>query len=558
MVRAVLTFTLVAALHGGANPPRPVPQLVVVITVDQFRGDYLDRWRSQLVGGLAQLLRRGAVFTDAYQDHAMAETAPGHATVLSGRNPHATGIVRNEAGVEDPTEALIGVDGPGASPVRFRGTELYDWMAARYPDARALSVSRKDRAAILPIGHARAQVYWYQGGRFTTSRYYADSLPGWLTAFNAGVARAYAPGKAWTLLLPAQDYAEPDSEPYEHGGRDVAFPHVLPADPEAAARAVMTTPFIDSLTLALALDGLQQLGLGTGPHPDLLAVSLSATDYIGHAYGPDSREMHDQVLHLDRYLGAFLDSLGRLRDPARIVIALTADHGVTPYPQWSRAHGDTAARVVAFDSLIAATEKALTAQAGPCRWNRFFDQGMLMLAMGYGGLEAPGIAALMRATGEASIARACPERWIRFFDLGMLVMDRPRLAARGVDVDSVVRALAAEMRRSPGVLRVDTPRDLAAADTATDAVARRWLNAIPPDLGVVLVVTLRPHDVWGPASSAEHGQPSYDDTHVPLIIAGPGVAPGRYTGRVEVADLAPTLARLIGRDAAREAGWNGC
>ncbi len=503
MIREVLTLALVAASHGGAVPPRPTPQLVVVITIDQCRADYLDRWRTQLTGGLAQLLRRGAVFTDAYQDHAMTETAPGHSTVLSGRNPHSTGIVHNEEGVEDSSATLIGVNGPGASPFRFRGTELYDWMAARYPDSRALSVSRKDRAAILQLGRARQQVYWYQSGQFTTSHYYADTLPEWLRAFNAGVAPAYAPGKVWALLLPATDYAEPDSEPYEHRGRDFTFPHVLPGDPAAAAQAVMVTPFIDSLTLALALDGVQQLGLGRGPQPDLLAISLSATDYIGHAYGPDSREIHDQVLHLDRYLGAFLDSLARLRDPRRIIIALTADHGVTSYPEWSRAHGDPAARAVSLDSLIHATEEALVTRAGA-------------------------------------------GRWIRFFDLGMLAMDRAGLEARGINVDSVVGDLAARMRETTGVLRVDTPRRLAAADSAKDAVARRWLNAIPPDFGVELVVTLRPHDVWAGPPSAEHGQPSYDDTHVPLVIAGSGVRPGRYPWRVQVADLAPTLARLIG------------
>jgi len=503
MIWEALTLVLAAASQGGTAPPRPRPQLVVVITIDQCRADYLDRWRSQLTGGLAQLLRRGAVFTDAYQDHAMTETAPGHATVLSGRNPHSTGIFHNEEGVEDSSAALIGVSGPGASPFRFRGTALYDWMAARYPNSRALSVSRKDRAAILPMGRARQQVYWYQSGRFTTSRYYADTLPEWLRAFNAGVAAAYAPGKAWTLLLPAKDYAEPDSEPYEHRGRDFSFPHVLPGDPAAAAQAVMATPFIDSLTLALALDGVEQLQLGTGPQPDLLAISLSATDYIGHAYGPDSREIHDQVLHLDRYLGTFLDSLARLRDPRRIIIALTADHGVTSYPEWSRAHGDPAARAVSLDTLIHGTQEALTARAGP----------------------GP---------------------WIRFFDLGMLAMDRAGLEAKGINVDSVVGDLAARMRETPGVLRVDTPLRLAAADTVTDAIARRWLNAIPPDVGVALVVTLRPHDVWAGPPSAEHGQPSYDDTHVPLVIAGPGVKPGRYSRRVQVADVAPTLARLIG------------
>jgi type I phosphodiesterase/nucleotide pyrophosphatase len=508
IAQAAVLFPFLAALAAGrpaAIPPRAIPSLVVVITVDQCRADYLERWRPQLTGGLAWLLDHGAVFTDAYQDHAMTETAPGHATVLSGRNPHSTGIVRNSEGVEDSTAALLGVAGPGASPRRFRGTALFDWLRARYPRARALSVSRKDRGAILPIGRARQSVYWNAGGRFTTSRYYADSLPAWLLAFDATLAPAYAPGRAWTLLLPDSDYAEPDSQPWEHGGRDYVFPHRLPDDTARDADAIAATPAMDSLTLALALDGLAHLGLGRGPQPDLLAISLSATDYIGHAYGPESREIHDQILRLDRSLGWFLDALARREGPGRVVVALTADHGVTPYPAWSRAHGDTAARAVSFDSLIRATRATLAARAGP-------------------------------------------GRWIRFFEAGMLAMDRAGLEARGVDVDSVVAGLANAMRGAPGVLRVDTPRSLAAADTAHDAFARRWLNAMPPDLGVELAVTLEPGDVWGrePMTDAEHGQPSDADAHVPLIVAGPGVRAGRYAARVQVADLAPTLARLLG------------
>jgi Type I phosphodiesterase / nucleotide pyrophosphatase len=505
MIAEILALVLASSPAVRVQPPAVAPRLVVVITVDQCRADYLERWRPQLTGGLAWLLEHGAVFTDAYQDHAMTETAPGHATVLSGRNPHSTGIVRNGAGVQDAAAPLIGVRGPGASPRRFRGTELFDWMAARHPGARALSVSRKDRGAILPMGRAKQQVYWYQHGMFTTSRYYADSLPGWVRMFDERLPAAYPPGRAWKLLLPARDYAEADSEPYENRGQDVAFPHRLPADSAAAADRIMDTPFMDSLTLAFALDGVRQLGLGRGPQPDLLSVSLSATDAIGHAYGPDSREIHDQVLRVDRYLGRFLDSLARLVDPARTVIVLTADHGVTPFPQWSRTHGDPDARAVSVDSAVMATEAALDAQAGP-------------------------------------------GHWIRFFEAGMLVMDRAGLEAKGVNVDSVVRDLAAVIRGTPGVARVDTPQSLAAADTATDRIARRWRNAIPTDLDVELAVTLRPDDVWGrePLRDAEHGQPSDADAHVPLILAGPGIRAGTYRGRAQAADIAPTLAVLLG------------
>ena len=174
---ALLSWLLIPA------PPRP--KLIVVITVDQLRPDYFTRWKSQLTGGLGQLANEGAVFTDGYQDHAVTETAPGHSTILSGLWPAHTGIIRNSEGVQDSLAPLLGTTGPGASPRRFRGTTLVDWLKAVDPTTRVLSVSRKDRGAILPIGRAKEQVYWYQSGLSTTSRYYADTLPTWVQAFNA-------------------------------------------------------------------------------------------------------------------------------------------------------------------------------------------------------------------------------------------------------------------------------------------------------------------------------------------------------------------------------------
>jgi predicted AlkP superfamily pyrophosphatase or phosphodiesterase len=501
MLLPALLMALAGA--GGGPPGAPRPRLVVVITVDQLRPDYLDRYRRQLTGGLGWLLRQGAYFADASQDHAVTETAPGHATILSGRWPARTGIVSNRTGVDDSSVALLEVPGPGASPARFRGTAFFDWLEAAHPSARALSVSRKDRGAILPVGQAKQQVYWYQLGIFTTSTYYADSLPTWVRAFNARRIPFRAAGREWTLLLGASAYPEPDSVPYENLGGDFVFPHVLPADSVGAAVAYAGVPGMDSLTLVFALEGVRALGLGPRGGTDLLAVSLSATDAIGHAFGPDSREIHDQVLRLDRYLAWFLEQLRVRYGRGNVLVVLTADHGVTPFPERSSGGVRRDATRVFADTLVRAVNAALDARVGDGDW-LVFETGMLL---------APA---------------------------------RGRLAARGVDVDSVLADVRARLRALPGVARVDRPSELAGRDRA-DPVSRRWLHQIPPGAGVELVVTLKPYSVWGYANLpiAMHGQPTDFDARVPIILWGPGVRRGVYEGRVATVDIAPTLARLL-------------
>ncbi|HEY3221927.1 MAG TPA: alkaline phosphatase family protein [Gemmatimonadales bacterium] len=511
-----MTIAAYLALFGWllvTPPPRPAsprPKLVVVITVDQLRPDYFTRWKSQLTGGLGQLATEGAFFTDGYQDHAVTETAPGHSTILSGMWPAHTGIIRNLEGVQDSLAPLLGTIGPGASPRRFRGTELFDWLKAVDPTARALSVSRKDRGAILPIGHAKEQVYWYQSGLFTTSRYYADSLPTWVQAFNARRLPFKAANTQWSLLLPDSAYKEPDNEVWENGGSGVVFPHRLPADSVLAAAAVAGAPAMDSLTLLFALEGFEALRLGR-KGTDILAVSLSTTDAIGHAFGPDSREIHDQVLRVDRYLAWFLKRLtdGVGRD--NIVVVLTADHGVTSFPERTRAKTGGAAYRVLLDTLVTAVNRDLDRLAGA------------------GGGSAP-------------------REWLEF-DTGMLFLhDNGRFAAIGLKTDSILDALTSRIVRIQGVARVIKPADLARADTASDPVARRWLHHLPPDAGVVLTVTLQPGSVWDIPNVpiAMHGQPSEDDAHVPIIFWGRGVRRGSFAGRMNTVDIAPTLGVLLG------------
>jgi hypothetical protein len=191
----ILILFLAFAWAAPLQAQRPAtPRLVVFLTVDQLRPDYFTRFDSQLQGGLARLVRGGAVFLNGYQDHANTETAPGHAATMSGRFPRSTGVVANLAGVGDDQAPLLGDRGPGASPYRFRGSTLIDWLRVKHPASRALSVSRKDRGAILPLGRAKQDVYWYSGARFTTSRYYRDTLPTWVNEFNGRPALGPAAG----------------------------------------------------------------------------------------------------------------------------------------------------------------------------------------------------------------------------------------------------------------------------------------------------------------------------------------------------------------------------
>jgi len=507
-VRRVVRATLaLAALAFGALDAAPAvaqsPTLVVLVTVDQLRADYLDRFAAQLDGGLARLVRDGARFTNAVHDHAIPETAPGHATLLSGRFPRSTGILTNAGAVSDTTPLLGEPGGRGASPRRFRGTTLVDWLRARDPRIRALSVSGKDRSAILPIGAGREHVYWYEpSGRFTTSTYYRDTLPDWVAAFNRRDLARRRAGQAWTLLLPEGAYPEPDSVSIEGAGRDVAFPHALPADSADAAAWIAATPWIDELTLALALDGVRALDLGAGPHTDLLSVSLSATDAIGHVYGPDSREIHDQVLRLDRALGAFLDTLLALRDPARVLVVLAADHGVASIPELV---GD------------AVQPRAMRADLGPL-------------------VEAT--RARLRAAGADTLAIDAGG--------GLVFADRAALERARLRPDSVLDAFAAEARVSGGILRVDRFRDLLKADPARDSVARRWAHQLPAGANVELVATLAPGSVWWGTNVAAHQSPWTYDVRVPLVFWGAAFRAGRIDAPVRTVDLAPTLAAALG------------
>lgn len=498
-----------AAPVAAPAPQGPRPRLVVLITVDQLRPDYLERWRSQLTGGYKMLMDEGYVFTQAVHDHAITETAPGHAATLSGRFPYSTGISSNSAGVNTPEAPLVDSEGIGASPFRFLGTTLADWMTSADPDTRVLSVARKDRGAILPIGTGKRDVFWYaqRSGKFTTSTYYREALPSWVQSFNAEdhAGKRYA-GQSWTPLLPLSEYPEPDSVPQESGGQGYMFPHTLPADVELARNQILGFPWMDQMTLDFAWRGVREMELGgRAGHTDLLAVSLSTTDAVGHRWGPDSRELHDQVLRVDRMLGVFLDSLIALRGRENIVIALTADHGVAPVPEIRSSWGNN---------------------AGAARLtNRDF---------------ARAIAAVSPLLLQYDI----PPEAIAL-DWPVLEVDRSQVIGKERGLRELARAFAREARRIHGIDRVDLVEDLVRADTTRDVIARRWLHMFRPGGNALAVITIKPFWYFG-SGIASHGTPHDYDARVPVTFWGGAFTAASDSTTARVVDIAPTFAQLLG------------
>ena len=244
------------------------------------------------------------------------------------------------------------------------------------------------------------------------------------------------------------------------------------------------------------------MGLGRGPQTDILAVSFSTTDAVGHRYGPDSRELHDQIVRLDKYMGMFIDSLYKIRDSTRIVFALTADHGVAPYPELRAAREHTtAARTDVFPTVTAVNQR-------------------------------------IRAKGGDSIS-------VRFFE-GIVTINRDAVTKVGLKPDSILDALAKDMRKLPGVGRVDWVKDLARADTSRDAVARRWLHMLPADLPADLVMSLAPYAYY---STRGHGDARHAE-RLRRARAGDLLRPAVHAGQVQrdralVADMAPTLAAVV-------------
>lgn len=517
MGRALPALALAAVLAGCGRPPAPTPPpapaagdrppLAVLVVADALAADTLERARPALRHGLARLLAEGAVFPEARHAHGRPETAPGHATLATGRHPSGHGIVENAWWDRAKGREIYSVrdDGGQTSPRHLLADTLADWLQRAEPGAVVVSAAGKDRSAVLLGGLAPDAAFWLdeKSGRFRTSRHYLPAEPAWLAAWERehGLARRF--GETWEALpLPdgleaaALGFAPLAADPYARplpravGGLD-------PSVGEGFFTAAYRTPWIDEQVAGLALELLDRYSLGADGVPDLLALSFSALDIVGHEHGPESPESLDVVLRLDRLLGTLLDELDRRLGRGRYLVALSADHGTAPLPE----------------------------RAGP-PFRRAGNDEVLCLQR----VERE----LARRHGHAG-----------WFADGFTFEPRT-LAAAGLPAAAAGREAAVLVSACPGVARVLTAEELARGPAADDELALAFARSFHPERSPDLFVHWAAGVVPRVGRGTTHATAWPHDTRVPLILAGPGVLPGPRPGRVATVDLASTLARLLG------------
>lgn len=498
---ALICVTSAHAAHKPSSPTAPSePKLVLVIVVDQFRQDYTTRFRSEFTGGLKQMLSGGAVFADAHQDHAPTVTAPGHTTVLTGSVPATSGIVGNEwfdrdlghtvTSVEDPSTTLIGDPGAtGASPHNLVVTTVGDELRiAHGSSSHVVSLSMKDRAAILMGGRMADAAYWFDPriGGFVSSSWYRNQLPDWMERFNAQHLPQRSLGKSWRSTL------HPGTAPFVQ----------LPAATSPAFYAEWsTTPFSSEVLENLAETALREEQLGRHATPDLLAVSFSANDALGHHVGPDAPEVEEMSVQTDGIIGTLIHAAEQqVGGPQNLLVVFTADHGVAPLPETNIARKLPGQR---FDlaKLSERVRSGLRAKFGDGDWI----------------LSGQGLS---------------------------LYLNRALITQHHLEQSAVEEEAARVLAEFPGVARVYTRHEflghLAFRSGLDDYMARGFFA---PRSGDVFIL-MQPYFLEG-ATGTSHGTPYDYDSHVPLIFYDWNIRPGVYVERTGISDVAPTLATIL-------------
>ena len=483
------------------------PKLVVIITIDQFRGDYLERYRGEFGdSGFRLFLDHGAYFPNCNYNYANTRTAPGHSTLLTGAYSNGHGIVANEwwdqkkmrmvTSVEDDTTNLVGVEGTktGASPHNLLADTLGDELKlATQGKARVFALSFKDRAAVLPGGFAADAAYWIEpkSGVWITSNYYRNDLPPWVQNFNST-----RPAKYWDREWKDSQGAVLRSTAHRQSknGSEASFYEVIGS-----------TTFANEYEFAFAKELVVYENLGRGPATDLLSISLSANDILGHHVGPDAPEMHQMALDLDHEMADFFNFLGHQIGLADVWIALSADHGVSALPDQAKSLRIPAANLGA-PQLQDQINRELTAKFSP----------------------------------------AHPATYVKL-DYPLAWLDESPFTAAHMNEADAENAVGEAMKHA-GLRGFFTKSQLAVGEVPDTALGHKYLNSYSPEGGWYVMGVPDIYAV-GPARGTDHASPYNYDTHVPLAFYGLPFQTGTYRTSVEPIDLAPTLASLLGINA---------
>lgn len=513
----------------------PRPRLVVILSVDQLSADLVGRYQPQWSWGFKTLFKEGVVFSEAYQSHASTETAPGHATILSGRYPSHTGIVSNtwfgpgfkriDSTEDDNASVLLAPAGrKGASNGWFSGTSLGDWLIRQDPHSRVVAIAGKDRSSIFMAGSSTSHVYWFEPFiGFTTSIAYRLDLPPWLLRANEQWLKSlekqsivWSASKTNPSAINPQSYLL-DGDYFGERIIKTGLPKTIKTinDPVDSSffKRFRATPFYDELILQFAQKVIEEEKLGQRSSLDVLAIGLSATDYIGHNFGTGGPEMQDHLLKLDQALGSFIGYLKSI--DSNVVIVLTADHGAPDFAERLNAQGLKAERD-SYTSWL----KELNALA------------QIQLA-----LSPTDTSGIFKVTGNPP---------------SELYLNQ---VALGIDTDPSLRAklmpkLLAMVKTAPHVAEAFSREEIEQAavppksDPRTLSMSQRFHMSYDPRRSGDIFIVFKPYTTWGMGGS-QHGSPMNYDRHVPLVFWGPWKHQ-IITEGVEIVDLAPTLASELG------------
>jgi len=516
----VLAGAMLQTVAVSAQKPVDHPKLVVGIVVDQMRWDYLYRYYDRYEnGGFRRMLSEGFSCENTFITHLPSFTAVGHSTIYTGSVPAIHGITGNDwtdqvTGrhwycTEDTTVQPVGTssDAGRMSPRNLLASTITDELKiATNFRSKVVGVSLKDRASILPAGHAANGAFWLDdsNGSFVTSTFYMQDLPEWVKAFNARQLPAQLMSKPWETLYPINTYIQSTADDMKWEGTFIGetkatFPHNMPDIYQKDKGSLRSTPSGNTLTLEFAKAAIEGYQLGSNTVTDFLTINCASTDYVGHRYGPNAIEVEDTYLRLDKDLSAFFRYLDQRLGKGNYLVFLSADHG--------------AANSVAFME-----EHQIPAG---------LPDGRMLSGLNTALKERFGVDKLALSTENYHIS----------FDLKMI-------SAQKLDYDAIRKATVQYLQKLPGVqfaADVDNLGNSAIPEPIRTMIANGYN---PKRCGSVAII---PEPGWysGSDKGTTHGNWNPYDTHLPLVFMGWHVKHGTSNDMVSMADIAPTIAAML-------------